>query len=268
MKSEDLGFTEYYLRRYNKIILKWMDESERPLKEVQNLLTAFLLRYQGATSPKREYIEKYFNFLEAAPLNILERALSAGQFQSKQWLREELLRLKLPSLGNTLVLGGWMGLLGPILLHDNALAIEKLFSIDLDPQCLPLADLLNTPWLTRQWQFKAITGDATTYDFAHFKAHTQQEINGEIHEIDFEVHPVNTIINTSCEHFALDSWLPKVPKGTLLIAQSNDNEDLEEHNFCHESLQDFESALMLDKVILCAEMTLPTYKRFLVIGQK
>ncbi len=271
MKLDDLGFTEYYLRRYNKIILKWMDENKLPLNEVQNYLTAFLLRYQGATNSgsfDREIIEKFFNFLDVAPLPVLRRALSAGQFQSKLWLRDEMKRVTLPPLRNTLVLGGWIGLLGPILLHDNYFQVSKLFSIDIDPNCLELADLLNTPWLARNWQFKAITGDATTYDYTNFCAHTNQVIDGEVHEIDFKVDPVNTILNTSCEHFALDSWLPKVAEGTLLILQSNDFEVLDEHIYCHHSLEQFKEELGLRKVLFAGEMTMPSYKRFLIIGHK
>ncbi len=258
---------EYFLRRYNKIILKWSEEAD--LKVVQNQLTSFLMRFLRTCGDEKNLIAKYFNFLEAVPLSILTDALSEGQFESKLWLREKLLEhLPQSKLGNTLLLGGWIGLLGPLLLQKNSLKIDQLFSIDKDPRCLEWADLLNTLWLEKQWQFKAITGDVNQYDYSHFRAQTSQRIDQELKQIDFEVKPVNTIINTSCEHFSLKSWLPTVSTDTLLILQSNNYSELEEHNFCHRNLEEFVDECKLSRITYQGEKQLERYRRFLVIGYK
>lgn len=264
---ENLENQEYFLRRYNKIVLQWSKNIQ--VRDAQNLLTSVILRFIQACGDEKELISKYFNFLEVAPLNVVNDALSEGQFKSKIWLRDQVKEhLGKRELGQTIVLGGWIGLLGPILLCENLFRIEKLFSIDRDPKCLDLADLLNTLWLTNEWQFKAITGDASQFDFNDFRATTTQLINNTNISIDFTINPVQTIINTSCEHFALESWLPKVPKGTLLILQSNNNESLKEHKFCHSSAVEFLKELDLSEVIYSGTMELDHYQRFLVIGLK
>ena len=258
---------EYFLRRYNKIILKWSQEVE--LKKAQNQLTSFLIRFLNSCGHEKNLIAKYFNFLEKVPLCVLTDALSEGQFESKVWLREKLHKhLYQTKLGNTLLLGGWIGLLGPLLLQNNSLKIDQLFSIDKDPRCLEWADLLNTLWLEKKWQFKAITGDVNQYDYSHFKAQTSQRIDQELKQIDFEVSPVQTIINTSCEHFSLKCWLPTVTKNTLLILQSNNFSELEEHNFCHKNLEEFIEQCNLSHIIYQGEKQLARYRRFLVIGHK
>ena len=266
--------TEYLLRRYNKIILMWINEQDKDksldLKTFQNQLTQFILRYQQYVTTERVSVEKYFNFLEQTPYPILKDALSAGQFESKAWLREELLaNLGPKKLGQTLILGGWVGLLGPILFQrESGLGIERIFSMDKDPNCTRYADLLNTPWLIQDWKYKAFCADATQMDYSHLIATTTQLIDNERKEIDFEIDPLDTIINTSCEHFPLESWLSSVKKGTLLILQSNNFHDHPEHTSTHKDLESFQKDANLSKVIYAAEKALPKYKRFLLIGQK
>ena len=90
-----------------------------------------------------------------------EYALSSGQITSKLWILEALKEIGVTSLGKVMVLGGWIGLLGHILLSERSLSIEKLRSFDIDPLCEEIADSINLSFVAREWKFKASCADCT-----------------------------------------------------------------------------------------------------------
>ena len=51
----------------------------------------------------------------------LGAALNKNQIASKMWLADALFDAVGPRLGRVLILGGWFGVLGAVLLHDRAL---------------------------------------------------------------------------------------------------------------------------------------------------
>ena len=64
-------------------------------------------------------------------------ALNKNQMASKRWLADALFEAVGSRLGRVLILGGWVGALGAVLLHDRRFAIDGVVSIDIDPRCAP-----------------------------------------------------------------------------------------------------------------------------------
>ena len=73
----------------------------------------------------------------------LGEALNKKQIASKMGLADSLLDAVGPELGNVLVLGGWLGVLGAVLLHDPRFVIDHVESVDIDPRCAAVALSLN-----------------------------------------------------------------------------------------------------------------------------
>ena len=77
----------------------------------------------------------------------------------------------------------------------------------------------------------------------------------------------NTIINTSCEHLLdLDHWIKKIPRKRLVILQSNNYFEVDEHINCVRSVEEFSNLVKLKKVIWGGELELPKYTRYMLIG--
>jgi hypothetical protein len=78
------------------------------------------------------------------------------------------------------------------------------------------------------------------------------------------------VINTSCEHITQDDydlWLSGMPHNSLLVLQSN-NYDIPEHVRTAKDLEHFKEQCHLEKILYAGELTLPLYKRFMVIGMQ
>ena len=88
-------------------------------------------------------------------------------------------------------------------------------------------------------------------------------------EYQYECFP-NIVINTSCEHITQDTynrWLQKIPLGSLIILQSNDYFELDEHIRCAIDIDDFISQSNI-KVWSSATLELSKYNRFMIIGSR
>ena len=83
-------------------------------------------------------------------------ALNKNQMASKRWLADALFEAGGSRLGRVLILGGWVGALGAVLLHDRRFAIDGVVSVDIDPSCASIALALNAT-LVRRGRFDAIT---------------------------------------------------------------------------------------------------------------
>ena len=92
-------------------------------------------------------------------------ALNKNQMASKRWLADALLEAGGSRLGRVLILGGWVGALGAVLLHDRRFAIDGVVSVDIDPRCAPIALSLNATHV-RRGRFDAITADMLDLDYA------------------------------------------------------------------------------------------------------
>jgi hypothetical protein len=82
----------------------------------------------------------------------------------------------------------------------------------------------------------------------------------------------DTIINTSCEHIPnFKEWYNKIPAGKLVILQSNNFFELDEHINCVNDLDDFASQAPLSEILYEGELDLSkhvNYTRFMRIGIK
>ena len=168
-----------------------------------------------------------------------------GQIVSKEWLIECLDDSNLPPMPMSVdIHGGWVGVLASMLFQSEV-PITTIRSIDIDPSCESIANLMNQKEF-EAGRFKAVTSDMCTI------------------RSDADI-----IINTSCEHINQDQydiWLSGHPHNSLLVLQSN-NYDIPEHVRIANNLKDFEKQCHIN-VIWSGELELPLYKRFMIIGKQ
>ena len=168
-----------------------------------------------------------------------------GQMRSKEWLIEELRKHKhnVKTWPTVDIHGGWVGTLAS-LLFQSGMYIEHINSIDIDPSCEPIANLMN------QLEFQSGKFHAVTQDMCTFRS------------------DADIIINTSCEHITQDQydlWLSGHPYNSLLVLQSN-NYDIPEHVRIAKDLEEFKEQCHIN-VLWAGELELPLYKRFMIIGK-
>jgi hypothetical protein len=194
----------------------------------------------------------WFNALRDLPENERTRALDAfwaGQIDSKVWLIEELNKLHSES-SDVYIFGGWIGVLASMMFQASTFPINKMRSIDLDPWCESVADMMCKPHEMNQWKFKAITADMSEY---------QYESNPTL------------VINTSTEHVTQDSydiWYNLIPTGTLVVAQGNDFFDCIEHIRCTDNLEDFKKVNRVSNPLFSGALETYMYQRFMCIWRK
>lgn len=169
-----------------------------------------------------------------------------GQVNSKVWLIDNLEKVLFPNTRHNIVIhGGWNGVLSSLLFNSN-IDIKHITSIDIDPICEKVAKTINRRQ-DLESRFSAITADMCSY---HYDA--------------------DIVINTSCEHITQEQynqWLENVPKKSLVVIQSNDYRDLQEHVNCVDTLQELEQKSNL-KIMFSDKLALQKYNRFMVIGYK
>jgi len=110
-------------------------------------------------------------------------------------------------------------------------------------------------------------------------------VTQDIHDIDFNSHDYtvtradgtqcsltdvpDTIINTSCEHILdFHSWYSKIPNGKLIVLQTNNFFEIEEHVNCVKDLHQFSLASPMTEVLYEGELQLEKYCRYMRIGIK
>ena len=186
----------------------------------------------------------------------LGAALNKNQMASKMWLADSLLASAGSDFSSILILGGWMGVLGAVLLHDPRFTIAHVLSIDVDPWCAALARSLNATH-AQAGRFEAQTADMRDIDY-------RQRLAGNP-----EVDRKNLVINTSCEHLSdFGRWYEKIPAGQLLSMQSNDYYACPEHVNCVSDLATFAVTTPMREVLYSGERPMRRYTRFMRIGRK
>lgn len=182
----------------------------------------------------------------------LGAALNKNQMASKLWLAEALLDSVGGRLGRLLVLGGWVGVLAAVLLHDRRFDIAGVTSLDIDPACAPVAEALNATHV-RAGRFDARTGDMLDLDYAGVRPAAEA--------------PSDVIVNTSCEHLPdFARWYARVPPGRLVVLQSNDYFAVGEHVNCVPDLATFRAQAPLSRTLFAGERSMRRYTRFMLIG--
>jgi len=192
---------------------------------------------------------------------IANDCFSRGQLKSKLWLVEELKNTG-RSLGTVYLCAGWYASLATMLFENN-FHIDKIRSFDIDESCAAIAETFNKKWLTDQWKFKATTRDIFDIDYDY---HCYKSIKSDGTECELVDSPT-TIINTSCEHIAdFDNWYNKIPEGKLVVLQTNNFFEIEDHVNCSNSVEEFSKNTPMKQVIYQGELDLGQYKRFMKIG--
>jgi len=192
---------------------------------------------------------------------VLGDAFSVGQLQSKRWLIDSLEDC-VDELGTVFLCAGWYATLASML-FDSSLWIRCIRSFDIDPSCATIAETVNRRWVTVGWNFKATTADILDLEFDNYTYNTQRS-NGSSVEL---CETADTIINTSCEHIPnFTQWYSKIPKGKLVVVQSNNYSELPEHVNTSNSLAEFVDSVPLTKTYYTGELELSKYTRYMVIG--
>jgi len=187
---------------------------------------------------------------------------SRGQLKSKIWLVQELKNLDL-ELGTVFLCAGWYATLATMLFENN-LKITKIRSFDVDPSCETIAERFNKPWEMAEWKFKAVTKNILDINYAS-DTYTVNKPDGTCNLTDSP----DTIINTSCEHIDnFNEWYSKIPTGKLVILQTNNYFEIEDHVNCSADLTAFEIQTPLTTTLYSGELILDKYTRYMRIGYR
>lgn len=194
----------------------------------------------------------------------LTDVMSWGQLKSKRWLVNKVEELEL-DLGVVFLCAGWYATLAAML-FDSKCQVEKIRSFDIDPTCAEIADTINKRHI-QDWQFKAITEDILNINYQSHSwrgwSNLKQSYSNTITDTP------DTIINTSCEHIEeFDKWFDSIPKGKLVILQTNDYFDLPEHVNCVKETMEFGQMAPVSELIYLDHLHLEKYTRFMLIGYK
>lgn len=194
------------------------------------------------------FIEDIRKTAEKYPDPYLGYALNRNQMTSKKWLVEKLYDVTGGDVAHVCILGGWYGVLGALLLHDPRFKVEKVTSVDIDPNCEDVALSLNR---------------------THAETGAFQFLNANMFELDYAKHDFNLVINTSCEHVEnLPDWFDLIPDGTFLTLQSNNYFGIEGHVNCVNNLEEFKAQVPIASVNFEGALELKKYTRFMVIGRR
>ena len=188
--------------------------------------------------------------------------LSRGQLRSKLWLIQEIKNIDV-ELGTVFLCAGWYATLATMMFENN-LTITKIRSFDIDPSCVAIAERFNKPWEMAEWKFKAVTKNILDIDYNR-DTHTVSKPDGTCDLTDSP----DTIINTSCEHIEdFSVWYSKIPAGKLVILQTNNYVDVEDHVNCSKDLAEFEQQTPMSNCLYSGELVLDKYTRYMRIGYR
>lgn len=191
------------------------------------------------------FIIRYTNGLYSLPPDICPRydefrdMFSAGQLKSKQWAIEELGKFadKFEEK-SAVVVGAWFGTLGLMLKQQHPLC--KVLMLDTDSRC---SNFVNT----------------ISYDL-----HNVEYITQDMYE---HIYKEYAIINTSCEHIPdLEAWVSLLPAKRLVLLQSNDYREEQDHINCVDSEDELFEKSGLSTLLFKGTLTLPMYSRYMIIG--
>ncbi len=180
----------------------------------------------------------------------LDIAFNHKQVACKVWARDKLFETLGPRHECIWIVGGWYGVLAAMLFDDPRLLIDRIVSIDIDPEVAAIAETINATART-EGRFHAVTQD--------------------MHSLDYREAPrkPSLVINTSCEHLAdFGAWLKLLPGKMPVILQSNNYREQREHIGTMPSLAAFASTACLSEIIFSGELSLRRYTRFMLIGRR
>lgn len=209
------------------------------------------------------FLSPWLRRLEIEEIEWDTDSISQGQLNSKIWLVDTLEQLNI-NLGTVYICAGWYGLLASLMFERN-LQVEKIRSFDIDPSVIKIAEFANHDQFYDGWRFCAITKDILDieYEVNQFDIVNTQGKTVTITDT------VDTVVNTSCEHIRnFDTWYNKIPSGKIVVLQSNDYDDIEEHVNISRSLNDFAASTPMTTTLFEGELQTAKYTRFMRIGIK
>lgn len=236
------------------------DEELRKLLLEDNIwkLWPVLSRYTDT-----QFVEAFKNFF-VNDTEIWDDCFARGQLESKLWLVRELQQCNIP-LGTVFICAGWYATIATMLFESD-MEIDKIRSFDIDTTCAEIAEVFNKPWVVDGWKFKAAYKDIHDIDFTGKTPYSVYKSNGEEQLL---CDSPDTVINTSCEHIEnFEEWYANIPDGKLVILQSNNFYEVDEHVNCVADVDEFIDTAPMTTVLYSGELELPKYTRFMIIGYK
>ena len=176
-------------------------------------------------------------------INIIQDVINSvndNQIKNKLWLIDKLKPfLSIYTDPKIVIAAGWHGLLAH-LLDDK----ENITSFDIEDKC----------------------AEIKLFDNVHYKTNDIAKHNPENHDI---------LICTSCEHITDDlilTWIKRKRENSIVVLQSNDYFEIQDHINCKKNLSDFKKSLLkkaktkkIDlKVINSYELEMPKYTRYML----
>ena len=258
------------LNLYRKAIVNKNIRSIFKLLDNKDMLKATLNDNQWKLWPILEnYLDTQFipafKNIVRNKLDFNKDSFSRGQIQSKLWLVQELEKLDV-ELGTVFLCAGWYATLATMLFESD-IKVNKIRSFDIDDTCIDIAETFNKPWFVDGWKFKSITQNIMDIDY---NSHTWQCWSNANNRMSKPISDSpDTIINTSCEHITnFEEWYAKIPDGKLVVLQSNNYCEVEEHVNTHNTLKSFSDSTPMGEVLYEGGLELPQYTRFMKIGYR
>ena len=219
-----------------------------------------------------QFVAAFKNFF-VNETDIDKDCFSRGQLKSKLWLVEKLKECNV-DLGTVFLCAGWYATLATMLFESN-IKVDKIRSFDIDPNCAKIAEVFNKPWFEDNWRFKASNVDIMNFNWSEVPAPSDGTIGNFYYMTDSNSKQVqmrdnpDTIINTSCEHISnFTEWYNKIPNGKVVVLQSNNYFEVDEHVNCSVDLEDFSRQIPMSSTLYEGELQLEKYTRFMKIGYK
>lgn len=177
-------------------------------------------------------------------------SFSHGQIKSKLWLCEKL-EPHVKDDSKVMILGGWVNLLGFMMLTRQPTKYQHIKSIDINSESVDMADQINSYWIIERILRNEIA-DANTVSTQGF----------------------DVVINCSSEHMDSNDWFDNITPGTLVCIQSTNVIDESDPWYVTNPSPTFESFIEKYPLNTMFAGTLPIryndwgYDRFMLIGIK
>lgn len=202
-------------------------------------------------------------------------AMSRGQIQSKRWLVDTLHDVMYPPMQSAetvmrmdrfwrtvYVCASWYGILGDMLIDKFGDRVGQVRGLDMDPEAVTVANRLMRHY-GDGWKMRSTVKDIRelTYDNDEL---TFERFDGSM--VVYKDTP-SMVINTSCEHIPdFTDWYRRIPRGRLVVMQSNDYFGWHEHVNCVSDLMAFTAQTPMRTELFSGELPLFKYTRFMRIG--
>tara|TARA_B110001454_G_scaffold88628_2_gene84793 strand:+ start:2874 stop:3830 length:957 start_codon:yes stop_codon:yes gene_type:complete len=241
--------------------------------ELKPQLIATLFRKFMHEDPFLVHICQFVNYWakgdNAAEMPDMNDFLSRGQVRSKLWLVTELAKVVEGQLGNIVFYGGWYNFLAHILYEQ--FEVSNVYSLDLDEKVVAPSKRLY-PDEVVAGTFLPLTVDVNKIVWKDNKMNFNNLVQKEdaykpADKFDHSDIVANLIVNTSCEHMD-NTWYENLPVGKVVVLQTNDYFDNEQHSNCCKDLKEAKSKYPMQSIMYEGELDTHLYNRFMLIGVK